>query len=175
MILRALGWIVCWFITISLLELLHGVATGLHLLPHPGEGVMGPFDWVLVVISVPMAIALYRALRRRWSRGHVDTGKLERGALDLNSAIKGGAEPPGGNMISKITGAISSVLGGVGAIALYIGLCVGWLYWVYVGVKLGSFVMVIIALLGPVGLIVSVLGLWSFIFGAPAWIVHLFT
>jgi TPR repeat protein len=65
MILRALGWIVCWFVTVCLLELLHGVAIAFDLLPDPGKGVWGPLDWVLVVISVPLVIALYQALPRR--------------------------------------------------------------------------------------------------------------
>jgi phage-related minor tail protein len=76
--------------------------------------------------------------------------------------------------IKQITGAIFGALGVVGSVASYVGFGIGWLYWVYLGVKLGSFIMVIVALLGPVALIVSVIGLWSFIFGVPDWIIHLF-
>ena len=54
-----------------------------------------------------------------------------------------------------------------------IGAALGWFYWIYVGVKLGSFAMVIFALLGPLAFIASILGLWSFIFGVPLWLVHL--
>jgi hypothetical protein len=71
MILRALGWIACWFILINLLEALHGFATGFGLLPYPGKSVMGPFDWFLVVISIPLATMIYRALRRRLSRRRI--------------------------------------------------------------------------------------------------------
>lgn len=68
MILRTVGLIASWFIICCLLEALHGVATGLGLLPYPGKGVIGPIDWFLIVISVPLAITLNRAFRRRRSR-----------------------------------------------------------------------------------------------------------
>jgi len=76
-------------------------------------------------------------------------------------------------MIKNIFGAVTGILGVSGAFAFYIGMGLGWLYWIYVGVKLGSFAMVIFAILGPVGFIAAVLGLWSFIFGVPLWLVHL--
>jgi hypothetical protein len=66
-------------------------------------------------------------------------------------------------------------LGAGGAIALYIGSAFGWLYWIYIGVKLGSFAMVIFAILGPLGIVASILGLWSFFFGIPLWLLHLVT
>lgn len=66
--LRTIGLIASWFIICCLLEALHGLATGLGLLPYPGKGVIGPIDWLLIVISVPLAIALNRAFRRRRSR-----------------------------------------------------------------------------------------------------------
>jgi len=67
MILRALGWIACFFVVGTLLEALYGVATGLGVLPYPGKGVMGPIDWFLIIISVLLATVLHRALRRRRS------------------------------------------------------------------------------------------------------------
>lgn len=68
MILRTVGLIASWVIICFLLELLNGLAAGLGLLPYPGKGVIGPIDWFLIVIALPLAIALNRALRRRLSR-----------------------------------------------------------------------------------------------------------
>jgi hypothetical protein len=79
----------------------------------------------------------------------------------------------GGNMLKNMATAITGTLGVGGAVALYIGMGLGWLYWIYMGVKLGSFMMVILAILGPLGFIASVLGLWSFIFGIPLWLLQL--
>jgi hypothetical protein len=75
-------------------------------------------------------------------------------------------------VIKNITSVLAGVLGMSGVFGLYIGMGLGWFYWIYVGVKLGSFGMVIVAVLGPGGFIASFLGLWSFIFGPPLWLVH---
>lgn len=75
--------------------------------------------------------------------------------------------------MKKMFEAVAGVLGAGGAIALYVGLGLGWLYWIYIGVKLGSFAMVIFAILGPFGLVASILGAWSFLFGIPLWLLHL--
>ena len=76
-------------------------------------------------------------------------------------------------MIKNVFGAVSGVLGAGGAIILYIGLGLGWLYWTYIGAKLGSFGMVIFGILGPFGFIASILGAWSLMFGIPLWLLHL--
>lgn len=78
-------------------------------------------------------------------------------------------------MIKQLFAMIGGVLGVGGAIALYGGLAIGWLWWVFIGVKLGSFMMVIVAILGPASVICSILGLWSLIFGIPLWLLHLVT
>jgi hypothetical protein len=75
--------------------------------------------------------------------------------------------------MKALFGGIAAVLGGGGALILYLGLAAGWLYWIYVGVKLGSFMMVIFALLGPLGGIAALLGFWSLLFGWPMWLLHM--
>ena len=75
--------------------------------------------------------------------------------------------------MKKLHELIIGALGVGGVFAVYIGMGVGWLYWIYIGVKLGSFVMVIFAILGPLGFVCSILGLWSLIFGIPLWLLHL--
>jgi hypothetical protein len=49
----------------------------------------------------------------------------------------------------------------------------GWAYWMWLAIKLGSFMMFLFGILGPTALIAGVLGLWSFFFGIPLWILHL--
>jgi hypothetical protein len=56
--------------------------------------------------------------------------------------------------------------------ALLIGVA-GWIYWLWMSLQFGSFLMFVLAFLGPVGMIAALLGLWSLAFGAPLWLVHL--
>jgi hypothetical protein len=74
--------------------------------------------------------------------------------------------------MKKLHEAILGIVGAGGLITLYLGMGFGWLYWIYIGVKLGSFGMVIFAILGPIGFVCSILGIWSFIFGIPLWLLH---
>jgi hypothetical protein len=71
---------------------------------------------------------------------------------------------------------IGRLLGGAGAgiyIILMIGLGPGWVYWLWMAIHFGRFWMFLLAFLGPTGLIAAGLGLWSLIFGAPHWLLHL--
>jgi hypothetical protein len=82
----------------------------------------------------------------------------------------------GAEMIKTISRATSGILEparDIGIYGLSVGLGIGWLYWIYVGVKLGSFAMVIFGLLGPLGILASALGLWSLFFGIPLWLFYL--
>ena len=63
----------------------------------------------------------------------------------------------------------------VGSVSAGIGMLVGWAYWLFLSVKLGSFVMLIFGILGPCAIPASLLGLWSFLFGVPHWLLHLIT
>jgi hypothetical protein len=65
--------------------------------------------------------------------------------------------------------------GGLFAFSLYIGLFAGWAYWMWMAIHLGSFGMFVLGLLGPGGAIAAVLGLWSFLFGIPGWLLSLVT
>jgi hypothetical protein len=65
-ILRGLGLIACWFLVVCIAEALHGVATGLGLLPYPGKGGMGAVDWFIVVVSALLVLFFY--FRYRWRK-----------------------------------------------------------------------------------------------------------
>jgi hypothetical protein len=49
----------------------------------------------------------------------------------------------------------------------------GWAYWIWLAIQLDSFSMFLFGLLGPLGIIAALLGLWSLLFGLPAWIAAL--
>jgi hypothetical protein len=70
----------------------------------------------------------------------------------------------------------SSVIGAVGLGAFYlfnIGMLPGWAFWMWMAIHFGSFGMFFFGLLGPFAYIAGTLGLWSLLFGAPAWLVNL--
>jgi hypothetical protein len=46
----------------------------------------------------------------------------------------------------------------------------GWAYWMWMAIKLGSFGMFFFGILGPFAMVAGVLGLWSFFFGIPNWL-----
>jgi hypothetical protein len=73
---------------------------------------------------------------------------------------------------------IEAILGSAFAglyVILGLGLFVGWAYWMWMAIQLGSFLMFVFGLLGPVGLLASFFGLWSIIFGVPIWLLRFAT
>lgn len=58
---------------------------------------------------------------------------------------------------------------------LYVLVFVGWAYWMWMGIQLGSFGMFILGLLGPIAVVCAFLGAWSFLFGIPKWLLAIFT
>ena len=50
----------------------------------------------------------------------------------------------------------------------------GDLYWIWMAIQIGSFWMVVIALIPPGFLIAGPIGAWSFLFGQPDWVLKLF-
>lgn len=59
---------------------------------------------------------------------------------------------------------------GVGTLVLMAAEFVGWAYWMWMAIQLGHFWMFVIGLLGPLALIAGLLGAWSLVFAAPAWV-----
>lgn len=69
-----------------------------------------------------------------------------------------------------MTDGLSTPLG----IALSISMAIGWAYWLWIAVHLGSFFMFFLGIAGPLVLVVSPIGFYSFLFGAPHWLLSLF-
>jgi hypothetical protein len=68
---------------------------------------------------------------------------------------------------------LAAVFGGIGTLAFFAGWFIGWCYWMWIAIQIGSFWMFVFGLAGPCALIAALLGLWSLIFGAPLWLVHI--
>jgi hypothetical protein len=73
--------------------------------------------------------------------------------------------------------ALKGILAFLFSSALGIGLLVcgtlGWAYWMWMSIQLGSFMMFFFGILGPFALVAGILGAWSFFFGAPLWLLHM--
>ncbi len=50
----------------------------------------------------------------------------------------------------------------------------GWVYWLWLAIKVGGFAMFALALFPITAPIASILGGWSFLFGVPDWTVSVF-
>lgn len=68
---------------------------------------------------------------------------------------------------------VAGLLGSVVGIVFLLGGTLGWAYWMWMAIKLGSFMMFFVGILGPFAVIAGFMGLWSFIFGIPLWLLHL--
>jgi hypothetical protein len=72
---------------------------------------------------------------------------------------------------------IKGLIGGIFASGFGIGFflvgTLGWAYWMWMAIKVGSFMMFFFGILGPFAAVAGVLGLWSFVFGAPLWLMHM--
>ena len=71
----------------------------------------------------------------------------------------------------------NNMFGAAGVVVMYVlflGIPIGELYWLWMAIKLGSFWMFVVGLLGPMIFIASPIGLYSLIFGIPRWIFSTF-
>lgn len=71
-----------------------------------------------------------------------------------------------GNFFSSLLGLI-----GYGFMLL---LPLGWVYWLWIAIKVGGFAMFVVALFPITTPIAAVLGGWSFLFGIPDWVQSIF-
>lgn len=69
---------------------------------------------------------------------------------------------------------IKEILGGTLGIILWGLFIIGELYWIWMSIQLGSFVMFFLGLAGPIIIITAPIGAWSILFGIPDWIINLF-
>jgi hypothetical protein len=72
--------------------------------------------------------------------------------------------------MEMIKGFFSYLFGSVIGLGMMLVGTLGWAYWMWMAIKLGSFGMFFFGILGPFAMIAGVLGLWSFFFGIPHWL-----
>ena len=72
--------------------------------------------------------------------------------------------------METIKGFFSYIFGSVLGIGFFLVGTLGWAYWMWMAIKLGSFGMFFFGILGPFAMVAGVLGLWSFLFGIPHWL-----
>ena len=75
--------------------------------------------------------------------------------------------------LARLMGSIVSVAAGIAIYAIPLSLMTGWAFWIWMAIQLGSFGMFLFAILGPFAFVAAGLGFWSFLFGAPAWLLWL--
>jgi hypothetical protein len=68
---------------------------------------------------------------------------------------------------------LGSLFGSAIGIGFMLISTLGWAYWMWLAIKLGSFMMFFFGILGPFALVAGALGLWSFVFGLPLWLLHM--
>jgi hypothetical protein len=71
-------------------------------------------------------------------------------------------------------GQISNLLQSTMGLGLLITLGLGDLYWLFLAIKLGSFIMFIIGSIPVLAVFTGPIGMWSLFFGPPSWIFDLF-
>lgn len=68
----------------------------------------------------------------------------------------------------------SSIFGGFASIvmiAIWGLIAIGGIYWLWMAIQIGSFLMFVIGLFPPTGLFIATpIGAWSILFGVPDWI-----
>lgn len=87
-----------------------------------------------------------------YSNGKLHKNRFWRIAMDTIKAVIG-------NLFGSVVGITFMLVG-----------TLGWAYWMWLAIKLGSFGMFFFGILGPFAMVAGVLGLWSFVFGIPHWL-----
>lgn len=78
-------------------------------------------------------------------------------------------------MFKRFSDLLVGLFGAGGAIVFFAVPTLGWAYWMWMAIKIGSFGMFFFGILGPLAFVAGLLGLWSFIFGIPMWLFHMVT
>jgi hypothetical protein len=75
--------------------------------------------------------------------------------------------------MEAIKGIFGALFGSVVGIVFMLCGTLGWAYWMWMAIKLGSFMMFFFGIFGPFALLAGLLGLWSFLFGIPHWLLNM--
>lgn len=74
------------------------------------------------------------------------------------------------NFFEGLFGAAAGVI----LIGFYITMAIGGLYWLWMAIQLGSFVMFLVIIFPPLLIFAAPIGMYSMIFGVPNWILSWF-
>ncbi|MGY3584813.1 cell division protein FtsX [Bradyrhizobium sp. USDA 4341] len=72
--------------------------------------------------------------------------------------------------MGAIKGLLASLTSSAFGIIFLAAGTLGWAYWMWMSIILGKFGMFFFGILGPFALVAGFLGLWSFFFGIPHWL-----
>lgn len=79
--------------------------------------------------------------------------------------------------MESVKGFFESVFGaaaGLVMIMAFLSFSVGTLYWLWMAIQIGSFMMFLVLLFPPAMIITGPVGIYSLIFGTPQWVLNLF-
>jgi hypothetical protein len=75
-------------------------------------------------------------------------------------------------MTARKTGAAAEKLTGAITVIASFSLILGWGYWMWLAAKFGSIAMFALGVFFPFLILAAMMGLWSLLFGIPAWLVN---
>jgi len=75
--------------------------------------------------------------------------------------------------METIKAILAATFGSAFGIGFFLCGTLGWAYWMWMAINVGSFMMFLFGIFGPFALIAGVLGLWSFAFGMPVWLFNM--
>lgn len=79
--------------------------------------------------------------------------------------------------MEKIKDFFNSMFGAAGGIIMFavmLSFPIGFLYWMWMAIQIGSFWMFVLGVVPPIFFVSAVIGAYSLIFGIPAWIFSTF-
>lgn len=60
------------------------------------------------------------------------------------------------------------------AVVFFVCFMIGPIYWLWISIQLGSFLMFFLGIAGPFVLFTGPVGFYSLIFGTPNWVINMF-
>jgi hypothetical protein len=92
---------------------------------------------------------------------------------NVNRAVLHDARVGSGGMDRKKTAALAEKVHAGTIYASCSALILGWVYWLWLAVKVGSFAMFALGVFFPLAIVAAFLGAWSLLFGMPTWLFHM--
>lgn len=73
--------------------------------------------------------------------------------------------------MNRLKDTFSNLFGSALGLGFLLSGTLGWAYWMWMAIQVKSFLMFFFGIFGPFAVVAGFLGLWSFAFGAPQWLV----